>query len=66
MTMVIKVDEFEIKTGLTGLKINIKKTAASRINSKSNNPETTTGQQLNGVDKYTYLVAKPKGGGKIL
>ena len=61
-TKVTKLNNF---AGKTGLKINSKKTEVLRINSKSNNNITITGQQLNEVDKYTYLgaIISNQGGG---
>ena len=65
-TTVTKLNNY---AGKTGLKINSKKTEVLRINSKCNNNITIAGQQLNGVDKYTYLgaiISNQSGGVKTL
>ncbi|XP_072025116.1 uncharacterized protein [Amphiura filiformis] len=58
-----KLCEFAARTGL---KINTKKTEVLRINSKSNTRIVLAGQQLNEVEKYTYLGANVsnQGGGE--
>ncbi len=60
-----KMNAFASKTGL---KINKKKTEVLRINSKCNNRIQIDDQQLNEVEKYTYLganVSKQGGGDDI-
>ena len=60
-----KSKKLEEESERVRLKINIDKTKIMKINPKKNDPIFLRGQEIEGVDKFTYLGATiiPEGGG---